>query len=139
VVAAVLPPVELAIGVCLLAGIAGPWVLAAMTLIMIYTASVISVITRGISTDCGCFGSVLKSRANWVVVGRNAALLFALAPSLLWPVAGFVAAWAGWILFGLAVFVGLARTLTPVRPSPQEEIEEESATHSRVVANEIGD
>lgn len=139
VIAAVLPPVELAIGICLLAGIAGPWILAAMTLVMIYTASVISVIIRGISTDCGCFGSVLKSRANWVVVGRNAVLFFALAPSLLWPVAGFVPAWAGWILVGLAVFVGLVRMLPPARPSPQQEVEEESATQSRVAANEIGD
>ncbi|WP_181156885.1 MULTISPECIES: MauE/DoxX family redox-associated membrane protein [unclassified Microbacterium] len=136
-IAAVLPPLELAVGLALVAGIAGPWALAAVALIVVYTASVISVITRKISTDCGCFGSVLKSRANWVVVGRNVVLLLALAPSLLWPITGFVDERVGWALVGLGFLIGLVRMFTPVRHS--QKTEEESAPQSRVAVNQIGD
>lgn len=119
IVAAVLPPVELAIGICLLSGVDGPWPLVAAALIMIYTAAVISVVFRKISTDCGCFGSVLKSQANWVIVGRNVILLLALLPSLVLSPAGFVAAWVGWGLVGLGAFVGLARMLAPDQSIPE--------------------
>lgn len=136
-IAAILPPVELAIGLALLAGIAGPWALAAVALILVYTASVISVITRKISTDCGCFGSALRSRANWVVVGRNVVLLLLLAPSLLWPITGFVDAWIGWALVGLGFLIGLVRMVSPVRHS--QKTEDESAPQSRVAVNQIGD
>lgn len=110
--ASFLPPIELAVGLCLVLGIAGPWPFAAAGLIVIYTSAVISVIARKISTDCGCFGSVLRSQANGVVVGRNVVMMLALLPSILLPPAALIEGWVGWCLVGVATLAGLTRALS---------------------------
>jgi uncharacterized membrane protein YphA (DoxX/SURF4 family) len=57
VVAALLPWVELALGVLLLAGV-GTRLVAALSavLLVVFVAGVTQAWTRGLSIDCGCFG-----------------------------------------------------------------------------------
>jgi uncharacterized membrane protein YphA (DoxX/SURF4 family) len=57
VVAALLPWVELALGVLLLAGVATRLVAAmSAVLLVVFVAGVIQAWVRGLSIDCGCFG-----------------------------------------------------------------------------------
>ncbi|WP_197073171.1 MauE/DoxX family redox-associated membrane protein [Microbacterium oxydans] len=135
--ASFLPPIELAVGLCLVLGITGPWPFAAAGLIVIYTSAVVSVITRRISTDCGCFGSVLRSQANWVVVGRNAVMMLALLPSILLPPAALIEGWVGWCLVGVATLAGLTRALSPDQHTAKED--ESAAPRTQTVAQRIGD
>ncbi|MGO2750070.1 MAG: MauE/DoxX family redox-associated membrane protein [Pseudoclavibacter sp.] len=121
-IAAILPPVELTIGICLLGGVAGPWPLVAGIIISIYSVAVTSVILRKISTACGCFGSRLESSANWVVVGRNIAFLLALTPSLIWPGNAFLEAWVGLALLPLLITIGVARDTLRARSLEQKEV-----------------
>ncbi len=117
-VTAFLPAIEIAIGVALVMGAGGPWPLAATVLIGGYTAAVMSVIVRNIATDCGCFGSVLKSRANWAVVARNAVLLLVLVACLIWPPLQPVNAAVGWSLVFVSLIFGAIRLLTGPRENP---------------------
>ncbi|EED6225489.1 hypothetical protein XM82_004549 [Salmonella enterica subsp. enterica serovar Haifa] len=108
-VAAVLPPLEIGVGVCVVAGVVGPWAYLSAGLIAIYTASVVSVMVRGISTECGCFGSVLRSQASGIVVARNVAFMVALVPSLIFPAVLIPHAWAGVAIMLIGTAVGIAR------------------------------
>lgn len=56
-VAAVLPYLEIAIGLLLLLGMVIRWAaLASGLLLLVFIAGVISAAARGLSIDCGCFG-----------------------------------------------------------------------------------
>lgn len=125
-VAAVLPPLEVGIGVCLVAGVVGPWAFVSAGLIAIYTASVVSVMVRGISTECGCFGSVLKSQASGIVVTRNLAFLVALVPSLILPTVLVPHAWVGVVIMLIGTVVGIARLVGPRHRRLPDAMEESS-------------
>ncbi|MFD4470013.1 MauE/DoxX family redox-associated membrane protein [Rhodococcus sp. NPDC058505] len=56
-VAAVLPMVEIALGLLLLVGLAVRWTaVASAALLLLLIAVIVSVWARGLSIDCGCFG-----------------------------------------------------------------------------------
>ena len=106
---AVLPPVEIAAGLCLVTQASGPWPWLAAGLLALYTVSVLSVMARGISTECGCFGSVLKAQASWVVVARNGVLLAMLTPACIEALLPTGISWFAWAIFGVGVAVSLLR------------------------------
>jgi putative oxidoreductase len=85
--AAVLPTIEITVGVALLAAPL-PWRRAAAAAIAVVTAgftlAVGSAVARGLDISCGCFGAG-SGRVTWLTVLRNLALLGAA----LWLV------WAG--------------------------------------------
>ena len=69
-----------------------------------------SVLSRGITTDCGCYGSILRARVGPAVIARNAVLcLVLLADALLGAGRRLVLAEPGWGpgLLGLAVCAAL--------------------------------
>jgi putative oxidoreductase len=77
--AVTLPPVELVLGLALLAG-PRPWLraaaLAATLVLTVFTVAVTSVVARGINVDCGCFGSA-ASPVTLLTVLRDLALVAA--------------------------------------------------------------
>jgi putative oxidoreductase len=77
--AAVLPPVEVVIGLALLA-LGAPWrraaALCAAGLIVMFTVAAGSALARGIDVACGCFGSASGS-VGWTTLARDVALLAA--------------------------------------------------------------
>ena len=86
VVAAVMPYLELALGLLLLVGLATRLaaVLSAVVLV-IFIAAVASAAARGLSIDCGCFGSATKNLTfAWHMV-IDFALLAALLALWFWP------------------------------------------------------
>ena len=80
---ALLPPVELILGVTLLAGFAQGWTaLAAMVLLALFATAMAINLHRGRSTiDCGCGQSFLKQTLDWSLIARNAVLAALLLPS----------------------------------------------------------
>jgi hypothetical protein len=82
--AALLPPLEMALGLLLLAGFARAWTgLAATLLLALFAAAMAVNLRRGRAhIDCGCGQSFLAQRLSWTLVGRNAALVALLLPSL---------------------------------------------------------
>ncbi len=88
-VAVLLPLVELAVGLALLAGepLAAP--LAAMALLLVFAAAMGINIRRGRQMiDCGCGHSQLRQTLSWALVARNVALAAALLPRIAtggWP------------------------------------------------------
>lgn len=75
VVAALLPPIELACGILLALGIAGGLVSGLLACLLLAFAGALALnLARGRAPDCGCFGGSVPQRATWLSVARNAAL-----------------------------------------------------------------
>lgn len=71
-IAVALPPFEVLLGIYL----AGGWFLpqssaAATLLILAFIAAIASVVARGITAPCGCFGSADTAPATWLTVLRD--------------------------------------------------------------------
>lgn len=76
IVAVALPPFEVLLGVYLVGG----WLLPATSaiaagLLAIFIVVVASVVARGLSVSCGCFGSADSAPATWWTVVRDALFL----------------------------------------------------------------
>lgn len=97
-VASLLPPAEVAIGLCLIAGISLAAIPAAALLLLFAVAMAIN-IRRGRShIDCGCGRSELRQTLSATLVIRNVVLAMLLLPALVQlPAPGS----AGWLI-GLA-------------------------------------
>ena len=82
--AILLPPVELMLGLLLLAAQLRPLAeLAAIILRALFAAAMAINIRRGrMEIDCGCGQSFLKQTLSWTLVWRNAGLTALLLPSL---------------------------------------------------------
>jgi len=81
---ALLPPVELIVGLLLLSAQMVPWAqAAAIALLALFAAAMAINIRRGRAhIDCGCGQSFLKQSLRWSLVARNGALALLLLPSL---------------------------------------------------------
>jgi len=105
--AALLPPLEMALGLLLLAGFAQDWVVPAATLLLaLFAAAMAANLRRGRAhIDCGCGQSFLAQTLSWALVARNAVLTALLLPSL--AVAGpmILSATLAGIGAGLAFFL----------------------------------
>ncbi len=78
VLARVVPALEIAVAVALLA-IPGWGAMAAFSLLVLFTALLVSLIRSGQPIACACFGAVSDEPVSWVEVVRNVALLGATA------------------------------------------------------------
>ena len=119
VVAAVLPPVELALGLLLLSAQAMPWAqFGAMLLLVLFAAAMAINIRRGRThIDCGCGRSFLKQSLRWSLVARNGTLALLLLPSLwvsLLPMSMVLSGVAGGLAFFLLYLV--LNTLSALPP-----------------------
>lgn len=106
VAAALLPPVELALGLLLLSAQAMAWAqFAAMALLALFAAAMAINIRRGRDhIDCGCGQSFLKQSLRWSLVARNGALALLLLPSLSTPPMSMSLVLSG-VAGGLAFFL----------------------------------
>lgn len=78
--AAVLPWVEIVVGVALVANVRARAAAAiAGGLFVVFGVAMAQAIARGINLDCGCFGSALAAQVTWWSVARNAGLAAAAA------------------------------------------------------------
>lgn len=84
VIALALPAFEMLLGVYLIGGwLLGATSLAATSLLLAFIVALSSVVLRGISVPCGCFGTGSTEPTTWWTVARDgAAILPALY--LLW-------------------------------------------------------
>jgi hypothetical protein len=82
--AALLPPLEMIVGMLLLSAIAMPLAaLAAIALLAVFAVAMAANLRRGRSAiDCGCGQSFLAQTLSWTLVARNAVLAALLLPSL---------------------------------------------------------
>lgn len=109
--AALLPPVELALGLALVVGpIALPAALVVLAalggagLLLVFAGAMAVNVRRGRShIDCGCGRSQLRQPIGWPLVARNLALAALLLPAL----AGIAAPPAAGMLAGLATGLAL--------------------------------
>ena len=106
VAAALLPPVELAVGLLLLSAQVMPWgQFAAAALLVLFAAAMAVNIRRGRAhIDCGCGQSFLKQSLRWSLVARNVALALLLAPSFSTPAMPLSLVLSG-VAGGLAFFL----------------------------------
>ena len=81
---ALLPPVEMIVGLLLLSGLLMPWAQwFAIALLALFAAAMAVNIARGRAhIDCGCGQSFLKQSLRWSLVARNAVLALLLVPPL---------------------------------------------------------
>jgi uncharacterized membrane protein YphA (DoxX/SURF4 family) len=83
-VAALLPFVELALGLALILGLAPLPVLFVIALLLGFALAMAINIRRGRThIDCGCGHPALRQPLSWMLVGRNLLLALLLAPRLL--------------------------------------------------------
>jgi uncharacterized membrane protein YphA (DoxX/SURF4 family) len=103
--AALLPPLEMLVGILLLSAQIRPFgALAAIAFLSVFAAAMAINLKRGRSEiDCGCGHSLLKQNLSWVLVSRNAGLAALLIPSLVFPKAMPMPV----ILTGIAAGLGL--------------------------------
>ncbi|HWX88750.1 MAG TPA: MauE/DoxX family redox-associated membrane protein [Rhizomicrobium sp.] len=82
--AALLPPLEMIVGLLLLSAMVMPWgELAAVLLLALFAAAMAINLRRGHAhIDCGCGQSFLAQTLSWTLVARNAVLAALLLPSL---------------------------------------------------------
>ncbi len=74
-VAALLAPLELVLGILLLAGVETRAAAAAAAGLMLTFGGAMTVnLVRGRPIDCGCFGGSIERPISWVLVGRASAL-----------------------------------------------------------------
>lgn len=89
IIAALLPPMELAIGACLLAGICPlGGSLGALLLGIVFIYAQISVLGRGLNIDCGCFGSSGENPISYATLTK--AIIFCCVSALLYTLALFL-------------------------------------------------
>ena len=70
-----LPVVEIVVGALLVAQVGGPWVpLAALALLLAFTAAIVRVLARGQAVPCACFGELSVRPVDRLTVARNLAL-----------------------------------------------------------------
>jgi Methylamine utilisation protein MauE len=83
-VAALLPPLEMVLGISLLSAQLKPWPeLTAVALLLLFAAAMAVNIGRGREhIDCGCGESFLRQTLSWALVARNGVLAILLVPSL---------------------------------------------------------
>jgi len=75
-VASVVPVIEVVLGALLVAGLARPWpALAAVIVLVVFTAWLASLLRRPVRPVCSCFGNLSRRPVSWRSVARNAALL----------------------------------------------------------------
>jgi putative oxidoreductase len=75
-IAMTVPWVELVAGLAMVLEIsprAGAWVCGA--LLIVFTVGVAAAMARGLSFECGCFGTASGMRVGWSKLGENAAML----------------------------------------------------------------
>ncbi|QHC74978.1 hypothetical protein GSU40_15555 [Rathayibacter sp. VKM Ac-2805] len=84
VASAVLPPLEVVVGVAIIFGLGVMWTTAGLGLLAAYTLAIIAALARRMTNDCGCFGAVMRRRSSPALVVRNAVFMALLAPSLWW-------------------------------------------------------
>ena len=75
-IAMTVPWIELLAGLALVLGVsprAGAWVTGA--LLLAFTAGVIAAMARGLSFECGCFGTANSTRIGWAKLAENAGML----------------------------------------------------------------
>ena len=110
-IAFALPVVEMLLAACLVLGLLLPASeVVAGVLLALLAGAAGSVLSRGITTDCGCYGSILRARVGPPVIARNVVLcLVLLADALLGSGRRLVLAEPGWGfgLLGLAVCAAL--------------------------------
>lgn len=76
VMAVALPPLEILLGMYLIAGLLLPFSSAiAVTLLALFTIAVASVVVRGVSAPCGCFGPGDNQPSTWLTVVRDVCFL----------------------------------------------------------------
>ncbi len=82
--AALLPPLELVLGLLLLLGLAqGQAALGTFLLLAVFATAMAINLRRGRAhIDCGCGQSFLAQSLSWALVARNGALVALLLPSL---------------------------------------------------------
>jgi uncharacterized membrane protein YphA (DoxX/SURF4 family) len=121
-VSALLPPVELLLGLALLSALAMPWAqVAAIVLLVLFAAAMAINIRRGRSfIDCGCGQSFLKQSLRWSLVARNGALALLLLPSLSIPAMPMPLVLSG-VAGGLAFFL-LTLVLNTLSALPPVEV-----------------
>jgi len=82
--AVVLPPLEIAIALALVTGVAKRGAaLAAAGMLAVFAVAIGQAVVRGIDIDCGCFGAATEAAASWWSVARNVALI-ACCAAVLW-------------------------------------------------------
>lgn len=101
-----LPPVELAVGVGIIANLGWFWTVSGLGLLTTYTAAIVSALIRGIVNDCGCFGAVLRQRSSPTLVARNLLFIVMLAPSLWQEPRSYSEAWSLAIVAGVVALAG---------------------------------
>jgi uncharacterized membrane protein YphA (DoxX/SURF4 family) len=120
-VAALLPFVELALGLALILGLAPLPVLFVIALLLGFALAMAINIRRGRThIDCGCGHPELRQPLSWMLVGRNLLLALLLAPRLLSapplsPVDTAVAATAG---LALCLITLLVQSVAALAASP---------------------
>jgi len=74
--AVALPPLEILLGVYLIAGLLLPLVSGvAVAILTLFTGIVASAVIRGLSAPCGCFGPADNAPATWITVLRDLSFL----------------------------------------------------------------
>ncbi len=69
---------ELVAGVMLILGIFTRKAAGAIAILLImFIVAIVMVIVRGMTVECGCFGSEGGSNTSWILIARNLGLLFA--------------------------------------------------------------
>jgi uncharacterized membrane protein YphA (DoxX/SURF4 family) len=82
----VLPFVEIAIGLYLLVGLlVRPVAIFACLLMVVFIAAMAQAWARGLSVDCGCFGTLARERVGLATIVRDAALGIPSLVLALWP------------------------------------------------------
>ena len=102
-----LPPVEVALGLWLLSGVARPLsAAAAMLLFALFAAAMAINLRRGRGhIDCGCNSTFLRQELRWTLVARNLVLAALLLPALLLAAPTAVPAWFAGACAGVAFFM----------------------------------
>jgi hypothetical protein len=80
-VARLLPALEIAVGVGLLLGGAGLFVVLAVTLLILFAVAMAVGLAHGLTVDCGCATFVQAPRVSWKLVYRNLVLAALLVPA----------------------------------------------------------
>lgn len=71
----VLPPLEATLALCVLLGVIAPVAGAALAALSVaFGIGMISVLSRGLTVGCGCFGGTRESIVSWKLVVRNLVL-----------------------------------------------------------------
>lgn len=71
----VLPPVEVAVGLAVLSGLAiRPVALVILALLSVFTGAVAFDLLRGEQHECGCLGDLTERKISWGIVLQNAVL-----------------------------------------------------------------